>query len=161
MTAGRMNRVSHLATNKSQRKERERERERELLTCEILVLEIINKDAGKQDKDTSGGRYDHGVDVRRVGYDDLEISADINFERKTPKRLDRKLHRRIIRIDKSRLTLSQLGAPSNVAVLFASAVVERSSISQKVGFSTSLLRLSKFSMVVKSCGCQRRRVFKL
>jgi len=40
------------------------------------VLEIINKDAGEQDKDTSGGRYDHGVDVRRVGHDDLEISAD-------------------------------------------------------------------------------------
>lgn len=59
------------------------------------------------------------------------------------------------------LTFSQFDIFFNATVIFSFADVEISSISQKVGLVMLVLRLLKFSIVAKSCGCQRRRVFKL
>lgn len=47
------------------------------LTCEILVLEAMHKDAGEEDEDTSSGRHHHSVDVYRIRYDNL--NNFINF----------------------------------------------------------------------------------
>lgn len=54
---------------------------------------------------------------------------------------------------------SQFDISFTGAVLFF-IDVEISSISQKVGLVMLVSRLLKLSNVAKSCGCQRRRVFK-